>query len=57
MTPEEALRILDAAAGMAPLNRETHVKVQEASSVLGSLIKKVKVVPGQDRGSGATQNK
>ena len=57
MTPEEALRILDAAAGMAPLNRETHVKVQEASSVLGSLIKKAKVVPGQDRGSGATQNK
>ncbi|KKN15874.1 hypothetical protein LCGC14_0981670 [marine sediment metagenome] len=34
MTTDEALQILDQAASAAPLNRQTHIAVQEAVTTL-----------------------
>ena len=38
MTPQEALQILDQASALAPLNRQSHFAVQQASEVLQKLI-------------------
>lgn len=38
MTPEQALQLLDQAAGMAPLNRQAHIQVQQAVQVLQALV-------------------
>ena len=38
MQPIEALNVLDQAAGMAPLNRQGHVAVQQAVQVIAKLI-------------------
>ena len=40
MTPEQALELLDVAAGQAQLNRATHVQIQEAVRILSEAIKK-----------------
>lgn len=39
MTPEEALRIVDQAAGKAILSRQDHIVVQQAVQVLAEAIK------------------
>ena len=38
MNPEEALQLLDNIAGMAPVNRATHVQVQMEINVLRGTI-------------------
>ena len=43
MNPEEALQLLDNVAGMAPVNRATHVQVQMAINVLKATIKPVDI--------------
>ncbi len=40
MTPQEAIQILDQAAAMAPLNRQSHIAVQEALNILRELLRK-----------------
>jgi DNA-binding phage protein len=34
MTPEQALQLLDKAAGMANVNRDAHLQIQQAYQVL-----------------------
>lgn len=38
LTPEQALSILDQAAALAPLTRQQHVLVQQATAALAGLI-------------------
>lgn len=38
MNPKDALKILNQASGMAPLNRATHFQVQQAIDVLDAFI-------------------
>jgi hypothetical protein len=40
MTPQEAIQIIDNVCSQVSLNRESHVKVQEAIKVLNNLIPK-----------------
>ena len=40
MKPTEALSILDQAAALAPLNRQSHIQVQEAVQVLRAEVDK-----------------
>lgn len=44
MTPEQALRILDQASGMAALTREQHARVQEAIDVLAAFIRNARAL-------------
>ena len=45
MNSQQALALLNQAAGMAPLNREAHVQIQQAIKVLEDAINPKKDVP------------
>lgn len=54
MTPQEALQVLDLAAGAALLNRIQHVQVQEANKILAEVLQRL---PTVQQDGGAEDNK
>lgn len=52
MTPEEALRIVDQAAGKAILSRHDHIIVQQAMQVLVEAIKPKVEEPAEEEKEG-----
>lgn len=49
MTPQQALQIIDQATGLAPLNRQAHIQVQEALKVLAEFIQEKTTSPEPDK--------